>query len=136
MRYVGEGKPLDRESALSLFQNIFKAYGEDPAFFVWAVIEDGEYVGHAELKRRRGRDEYELIYILHRSRWGQSLGGQLTDLLLSEARKRHLPFVIATVNDRNAASLAILKRRDFVVDERLSAELACAAYRLDLAEDR
>lgn len=132
MRYVGDGVALDLEAASELFEKAFDAYRNDPEFFIWAICENGEYAGHAELKRRKGRSEYELIYVLQRSRWGRSLGGEVVDRLLDEARKRGLSFVVATVDDENAASLAILRRRGFVPDPQLAAELECPAYRLDL----
>lgn len=133
VRYVGDGRTLDDSGAATLFEKIQQKYETDPAFFVWAVEENGEYAGHAELKRRTGRSEYELIYILQRSRWGRSLGGRVADLLLQEARKQAIPFVIATVHPDNAASIAILKRRGFRVDSTLSRDLGCNAYRLTIS---
>ncbi|MBV9270464.1 MAG: GNAT family N-acetyltransferase, partial [Candidatus Eremiobacteraeota bacterium] len=78
------------------------------------------------------RAEYELVYFLAREVWGHGLGGRVVDRLLEEARAFELPFVIATVDERNAASLAILRRRLFVFDEWLTKELDAPAYRLDL----
>jgi RimJ/RimL family protein N-acetyltransferase len=132
MRYSGDGIALDPEAADALFDKVLRMPETDPAFLVWAVVELGEYAGHAELKRRAGRSEYELVYFLQRARWGRGLGGRVVDLLLEEARRRGLPFVIATVERRNAASLRILKKRGFVSDPVLSRELASDAYRLTL----
>ena len=132
MRYVGEGSALDAAAATTLMDKIFEIYETDPSFFVWAVEQDAEYAGHAELKHRKGREEYEVVYILQRERWGRGLGGELCDLLASEARRRKIPFIIATVNPENLASSAILSRRGFKRDEMLSQELSCAAYRLNL----
>ena len=78
----------------------------------------------------------EINYFLQRKRWGKSLGGQVVDLLLREARERALPFVIATVDERNVASLAILRRRGFVRDEALSASIGMNTLRLTLAIGR
>jgi RimJ/RimL family protein N-acetyltransferase len=130
MRYVGDGVALTTDSAKELFERAFEIYRTDPSFFIWAVDVDGEYAGHAELKRRAGRSDYELAYILQRRRWGRGLGGLVVDLLLKEARDRRLAYVIATVHPNNAASIAILARRGFELDETMSAELACNAYRL------
>ena len=132
MRYVGDGGALDAAAATTLMDKIFEIYENDPSFFVWAVEEDAQYAGHAELKRRQFRDEYEVVYILQRKRWRRGLGGEACDLLVSEARKRKIPFIIATVNPQNLASSAILNRRGFSADEALSKELSCAAYRLNL----
>ena len=132
MRFVGDGTTLTKASADEMLERIFEKYRTDPAFFIWAVEAAGEYAGHAELKRRAGRSEYELIYILQRRRWGHGLDGLVVDLLLTEARHRRVPFVIATVDPGNAASIKILERRGFVTDDKLSAELLCKAYRLEL----
>lgn len=132
MRYVGDGKPLCASAAAELFAKIFDIYRNDRAFFVWAVREGDRYAGHAELKRRKGRSEYEIVYMLQRSRWGRSLGGVVVGLLVSEARKHRIPFIIATVNPQNSASLAILTRLGFMRDAELSASLCSDTYRLDL----
>lgn len=132
MRYVGDGKPLDADDAASLLNKIFQIYETDPSFFVWAVQEGTEYAGHAELKRRSGREEYEIVYLLERKRLRRALGGKVVDLLISEARARELPFIIATVEPENHASLAILAKRGFVPDDGLSRSLGCNAYRLHL----
>ena len=132
MRFVGDGTTLTAGSADGMLERIFEKYRTDPSFFIWAIDVAGEYAGHAELKRRAGRSEYELIYILQRRRWGRGLGGLVVDLLLTESRTRHIPYVIATVHPDNIASTAILERRGFAIDDTLSAELHCNAYRLDL----
>jgi len=132
MRYACDGMAIDRVAADALFDKILRLPESDPAFYVWAVVESGEYAGHAELKRRAGRSEYELVYFLQRTRWGRGLGGRVVDLLLTEARRLALPFVITTVDRRNAASLRILSRRGFGIDLPLSRELNADCYRLDL----
>jgi RimJ/RimL family protein N-acetyltransferase len=132
MRFVGDGEPQSFEGKPHLLDRIFEKYRTDPRFHVWAVEEDGEYAGHAELKCREGRDEFELIYILERKRWGRGLGGIVADLILDEARLYKLPFVIATVYEANLASIAILRRRGFVPDAELSRELDTYALRLQL----
>ncbi|MDB5071932.1 MAG: N-acetyltransferase [Candidatus Eremiobacteraeota bacterium] len=132
MRYVGDGVPLDDAGAQRLFERVFELYATDPEFHVWAIEEAGGYAGHAELKRRTGRSEYELIYFLARDRWGRGLGGEVVDALLAFAHEQRLPFVIATVDDANAASRRILERRGFLADAALSEGFAAPAYRLGL----
>ncbi len=127
MRYVGDGVPLAPDAARALFDKAFVLYATDPSFHIWAVDEDGAYAGHAELKRRTGRSEYELIYFLQRARWGRGLGGQVVDALLAVARAERLPFVIATVDAENAASLRLLEQRGFRLDAGLSASFGCPA---------
>jgi RimJ/RimL family protein N-acetyltransferase len=123
MRFVGDGRPMLFNDKPHLIDRIFEKYRTDPTFHVWAVEENGGYAGHAELKRRAGRSEYEVVYIVERARWGHGLGGIVADLILEQARAIGVPFVIATVYEANAPSIAILRRRGFVPDERLSKEL-------------
>jgi RimJ/RimL family protein N-acetyltransferase len=136
MRYVGDGAALDDAGARRLFERVFELYATDPAFYVWAIDDGGGYAGHAELKRRAGRSEYELIYFLARDRWGRGLGGEVVDALLAFAREQRLPFVIATVDDANGASRRILERRGFLPDAALAESLDGPAYRLELEPRR
>lgn len=132
MKFVGDGRPIGAHEEPHVIDRIFAKYRTDPSFYIWAIEEGGEYAGHAELKRRGGRTEYELIYILQRRRWGRGLGKAVVDLLLADARSKHIPFVIATVNAENHASTAILRSRDFTRDDDISAELEVPAYKLAL----
>jgi RimJ/RimL family protein N-acetyltransferase len=78
---------------------------------IWAVVEDGTFVGHAEIKPSPNPhvDGHELVYALAPGAWGRGLGTEVaaavTDygiggLGLSEVR--------ATVAAENAASLRLL----------------------------
>jgi transcriptional regulator len=133
MRFVGEGRPMEESAASAMLDKIQKKYRTDPSFHIWAIEEAGRYAGHAELKRRTGRLEYELVYMLRKDSWGRSLGGRVVDALIAEAKDRDIPFVIATVHPENAASIAILRRRGFALDEALTRELDVTAYRRELA---
>ena len=132
VRFVGDGRPVPVDEKPSLFDRILQKYETDPTFFIWAIEESGQYIGHAELKRRTGRMEYELIYMLRRQCWGRGIGSEIVDQLLEQARAREISFVIATVHEMNAASIAILKKHGFTMDEQISAELHAMAFRLEL----
>lgn len=134
VRFVGDRRPLDPPAASRLLDKILNIYDTDPSFFIWAVQEGEAYAGHAELKRRKGRSEYEIIYIVERRRWGRSLGDKIADLLVEEARGRSIPFIIATVYPENLASVAILTKRGFEHDVQLSDELDCHTYKLNLTQ--
>jgi len=133
MRFIGDGTPQFHDDKPHFIDRVFEKYRTDPTFHIWAIDENGEYAGHAELKRRAGRSEYELIYILERSRWGRGLGGTVVDLILEQSRAIAAPFVIATVYEANAASLAILRRRGFAWDEEISRELDTYALKKPLS---
>jgi RimJ/RimL family protein N-acetyltransferase len=132
MRYVGDRKPFDAEQSAAALEKIFAICDSDSSSSIWAIEVGDEYAGHAELRRRHGRPEFEIVYLLQQQRWGRSLGGHVVDAILAEAAARALPFVVATVYPENAASLAILRRRGFSEDADLSRERAVLALRLDL----
>ena len=132
MRYVGDCVPLAPEAARAVFDKAFVLYATDPSFRIWAVDEEGAYAGHAELKRRPGRAEYELIYFCRASAGGAAWAGASSTRSSRSTRAERLPFVIATVDAENAASLRLLERRGFRSDAGLSAEFGCPALRLDL----
>ena len=133
MRYIGDGKPFDAERASrALDDEVFAKLKSDPSSYIRTIRVGEEYAGHAELFRRPGRSEYELLYLLLPKFWGRGVGSRLVDLLLDRARSRNLPFVIATVHPENVASLAILTRRGFYADDCLTAALELPTFRLDL----
>jgi RimJ/RimL family protein N-acetyltransferase len=133
MRYIGDGRPFDAARASHAFdEEVFAKSERDPSCYIGAISVAEQYAGHAELFRRTGRREYELFYLVLPQFWRRGIGSRVVDLLLEEARSRGLPFVTATVHPQNTKSLAILTRRSFVPDARLTADLGFPAYRLDL----
>lgn len=133
MRYIGDGKALDpARAARAIDDEVFAKYDGGSSFYIQAVCVGEQYAGHAELFRRPGSSEYELLYLLLPQFWRRGIGGRVVDLLLDEARLRGLPFVIATVNPENTASVAILARRGFSTDARLTMDLKLPTYRRDL----
>ena len=112
-RWMGDGLAPEAEDR-ELFGRIFsKVYAED-RFDVWAVRQDGEYVGHAEIKQTEVVGGHELIYALTRSSWGMGLGTELADLIVDYGfGTLDLAEVHATVAEANHASLAVLGKLGF-----------------------
>jgi RimJ/RimL family protein N-acetyltransferase len=111
MTYVGNGV-ITPEAAAKLFGSCSAIYDEG-RFDLWAVVESesGAYVGHAELKRRKGSDEVEIIYILRKERWGCGYATEIARLLVEHGFHRYdLPRVLATVDYENLPSLRVLEK--------------------------
>lgn len=132
MRYVGEGVPYSEADATALFARGLEIAANDPAFHIWAVEIDGAYAGHAELKRRRGKQDYELIYYLAKPYWGRGYGRRLAaELVAFGFETRGLSHVIATVHEEHAVSRRILESLGFREDERIGREYDPLGYLLD-----
>lgn len=84
---------------------------------LWAVLEDGRYVGHAELKPSPTPlvDGHELVYALSPAAWGRGLGTEVATTVTEYGlRVLGLPEVHATVAPDNAASLVLLRKLGYV----------------------
>ncbi|MEA2664005.1 MAG: hypothetical protein QOI11_949 [Candidatus Eremiobacteraeota bacterium] len=131
MRYVGEGVPLSEADATALFARVFEIMANDPTFHIWAVEIGGAYAGHAELKRRRGKEDYELIYYLARPYWGCGHGKRLAaEIVAFGLETCGLSHVIATVAEANAASRRIVESLGFREDARISRDYGPIGYLL------
>ncbi|MEY9840919.1 GNAT family N-acetyltransferase [Streptacidiphilus sp. EB103A] len=112
-RWMGDGPEPEAEDR-ALFGRIFtKVYAEN-RFHVWAVRRDGRLVGHAEIKPATVVEGYEIIYALAVESWGQGLGTELADTIVSYGFETlGLAHVHATVAEPNHASLALLGKIGF-----------------------
>lgn len=114
MKYVGTGVQTADEARAGFARLFTHVYGPG-AFDVWALFskEDGEFVGHAELKPRRDElareGDYEIIYVLSRPNWGRGFATEVGRRLLEYGfRELQLPRVHATVDASNEASVRVL----------------------------
>jgi RimJ/RimL family protein N-acetyltransferase len=131
MRYVGDGVALDEAEARRLFALVFEIVGSDPTFHIWAIEVDGAYAGHAELKRRRGKEDHELIYYLAKPYWGRGHGKRVAaEIVAFGFEACALPHLIATVDEANAASRHIVESLGFHEDARISREYSPVGYLL------
>lgn len=108
-RWMGDG-PQSEAADRALFGRVFTTVYAHDAFDVWAVREDGRYVGHAEIKPTGTVGGHEIIYALAPGAWGRGLGRELAAALTAHGFDRlGLPQVHATVAAENHASLRVLE---------------------------
>jgi RimJ/RimL family protein N-acetyltransferase len=98
MRYIGSGRPLDRDEAWRQIA-IFVGHWELRGYGLWAVETkaDRSFVGRVGLWRPEGWPGLELGWTLARSHWGQGYA--------TEAGRASMGFAWATVNAAELISL-------------------------------
>ncbi len=112
-RWMGDGPASEAEDR-ALFGRIFTKVYPMNRFDVWAVRRDGRLVGHAEIKPATVVDGYEIIYALAAEAWGQGLGTELANAIVTYAfDSMALTEVHATVAEPNQASLTLLRKLGF-----------------------
>ncbi|MBO3732336.1 GNAT family N-acetyltransferase [Glycomyces niveus] len=112
-QWMGNG-PQSKEEDRALFGRIFTKVYAEHKFDVWAVRENGVFVGHAEIKPTEESGGHELIYALAHHAWGRGLGTELAQAIIDYGFDvLGLDEVHATVADPNTASLAVMKRIGF-----------------------
>ena len=112
MRYWHPGPDPDVEAAAARISAI-EAQWQRHGFGDWGVLDrsDGELIGFAGLHHLDGMAEVNLGYVLAPSHWRRGIGTELCRLLLAHAFTRlDLPDVVAVIDPRNAASLALAER--------------------------
>jgi ribosomal-protein-alanine N-acetyltransferase len=112
MRYWHPGPDPDVEAAAARISAI-EAQWQRHGFGDWGVLDrsHGELIGFAGLHHLDGMAEVNLGYVLAPSHWRRGIGTELCRLLLTHAFTRlALPEVVAVIDLRNAASLALAER--------------------------
>jgi RimJ/RimL family protein N-acetyltransferase len=128
-RWMGDG-PAPEEEYRAMFGRIFtKVYAQE-LFDVWAVREDGRFVGHAEIKPAKVVDGHEVVYAVAPHAWGRGLGTELARAVTAYGFDAlGLPEVHATVAEPNAGSRAVLEKigyhhvRDIAEDDGATTHL-------------
>jgi RimJ/RimL family protein N-acetyltransferase len=112
-QWVGDG-PEPEEANRALFGRVFTKVYDTGAFDVWAVRENGAYIGHAEIKPSKETGGHEFVYVLARKAWGRGLGTELAQGIIDYGfTTLGLTEVHATVADQNTASLTVMKKLGF-----------------------
>lgn len=112
-RWMGDG-PQSQEENRAMFGRVFSDVYAHDRFDVWAVWEGDRLVGHAEVKDTTEIEGHEIVYALSADVWGRGLGSELARTLVSYCFDvLGLGEVHATVDARNLASLALLKKVGF-----------------------
>ncbi|WP_224701592.1 GNAT family N-acetyltransferase [Devosia aquimaris] len=121
MRWVGDGRPLQRADCLFWIDKNAANY-RSRGYGMYAVEhrEDRRVVGCCGLVHPDGQVEPELKYAFLREHWGKGYAQEAARALLSYGSTHHaLGLVIATVAPENRASLRVLEKIGMrVVEER------------------
>jgi RimJ/RimL family protein N-acetyltransferase len=113
VRYIGDGKPLDRDAATAIFERALRHW--DERGFGWRCVLDpatGAWLGLVGTNRLGSGlagvdyDEIEIGWWLDRSRWGSGLATEGARAVRDEAfHLLGVPRLVARVRPDNAASL-------------------------------
>ncbi|HTK78554.1 MAG TPA: GNAT family N-acetyltransferase [Gemmataceae bacterium] len=112
MRYLGDGKPMDRgmawrNLALMVGHWSLRGYGQ------WAAVErsSGTLVGRIGFWRPEGWPDFEIGWTLRRSFWGRGYATEAAraalQLAFTEMQRSH---VISLIRPDNAASIRVAER--------------------------
>lgn len=112
MKHVGNGV-VSEDKADESFKLMFTNAYEKSSFDIWAVFikENSEYIAHAEIKPRKGTQDWEIIYILKKEHWGKGYATEIAQALIEYGfEERKLSRVIATVDTENKTSVHVLEK--------------------------
>jgi RimJ/RimL family protein N-acetyltransferase len=112
MRYLEDGRPLDRAAAwrsmaAHLGHWLLRGYGQ------WALIEraSGEFVGRAGLWRPEGWPGLEVGWVLARPHWGHGYAAEAARAAISYAFDQlDAAHVISLIRPENGASIRLAER--------------------------
>lgn len=128
-RFVGDGSALDRVEASDWIANS-RANLARFGYGTGAVVEtqSQRLIGWAGFARPEGGLE-EIIYGFERGAWGTGLGTELFAALVEFGAVQGVSPLRATVDQRNLASIKILKRKGFELSVRdYRGEAGCLLY--------
>ncbi|MFD8543020.1 GNAT family N-acetyltransferase [Streptomyces sp. NPDC059649] len=112
-RWMGQERCSEADIRTVYRSILTDVYGKN-LFDVWGVWSDGDYIGHAEIKKTGNVDGHEAIAALVRRHWGRGLGSELVQGLLTYAADTlGLEEVYGMVGAENTASLALCERLGF-----------------------
>lgn len=125
MRYISYGKPQTLERTRQWLGRMI-AHQQRYGFCYWAVVEKASH----QLLGSCGMAHYldsgptiDFGYTLARSHWGRGLASEAAGAALRYAfEKLHLTELVASVDERNAASRRVLEKIGFVFERREQVE--------------
>ena len=111
MRWVGDGKPLDRDACRRWIDVTARNYRERGYGMCAVELGDGgNVVGFCGLVHPNGQAEAELKYALHREYWGNGYASEVAAGMLRYGADLGLGRIIATVATEHAASQRVLSK--------------------------
>lgn len=121
MRFWHPGPDADDAATASRIAEI-EAHWREHGFGDYGVLarDSGELIGFARLHYIAGMTEVNLGYALVPARWRRGLGTELCAMLLAHGfTSLGLPEIVAVIDPRNAASVALVGKCGFSLRERL-----------------
>lgn len=135
-QWMGDGRPLNRQQCQQWIDKSQHNY-QHKGYGAFAIVlsEGGDMVGCGGLVHDAGDSSCEIIYALKQDWWGQGLGLEMAEAILSFARQETgLTELVATIDPENTASAHILNRLGMRYQHTLPDEqgLPTATYYLTL----
>lgn len=112
MRWVDDGRPLDRPGCVAWIEITRRNYNERGyGMYALELDQGGDVVGFCGLVHPGGQEIPEIKYAFLRDHWGQGLATEAVRGMLAHAAEHlGLACVIATVAPENTASLRVLAK--------------------------
>lgn len=110
LRYVGDGKPADRDEADRALQSIIKHW-QTNGFGRWAVVDKrtGEFIGFGGLRSLFGKPE--VVYHLGTAHWGKGFASELAHAALRFGfEDRGFDRIVAIAKPLNSASIHVMEK--------------------------
>lgn len=113
MRFLGDGKPLSRESAEQSIERVLRRYVEHPGQGVWHVSrrDTGRFIGWVSLKHAGDSPDIEVGYRYVPDAWGQGFATEAGAVMLERGFDVvGLDRIIGVTHPENAASQRVLMK--------------------------
>lgn len=119
MRWVGDGKPLEREHCVYWVEVTHKNYAlRGYGMSTLVLRETGEIIGFCGLVHPGGQEETEIKYALLPAYWSQGLATEAVKAMLAYgAETFQLSRIIATIYPDNRASERVLLKAGMTLTE-------------------
>ena len=128
-----EGLPPERDAFLAWLSDYAKHVYELFGYGLWTVCDkaSGEIIGRAGLTVREGFDAPELAFMIAKPWQGRGLAFEVCSAILQYAKKLEIPEVIAFSETSNAASIGLLNKLGFNLEQELFLdERLCQQYKV------
>ena len=124
MRWVGDGKPLDRAQCAHWVEVTHRNYAtRGYGMFALVLRETGDVIGFCGLVHPGGQPEAEIKYALLRTYWDQGLATEAVRAMLGcGAQTFGLSRIIATIYPDNTASQRVLMKAGMAAAEQRNNE--------------
>jgi [ribosomal protein S5]-alanine N-acetyltransferase len=112
MQYMGDGKPLDRQTVQHWIDVCHRKYRER-GYGTSAVVEkaSGEFIGFCGVVRAPDNDFDEVIYAFAQQHWGKGYASEVAAAMLDYVfRISNLDEIYATIHSANKASQRVMAK--------------------------